>query len=56
MGRPTRSEQEAAAKKIRTWPKEERDFVVRLPEQERDIVILLAALLDARPEDTHETR
>ena len=56
MTGPTRAEQETAATKIRTWAPDERRFVIRLPEQERDHVILLAALLDARPEDTDETR
>ena len=46
---PTRAEQETAATKIRTWPADERRFVIRLPENERDHVILCAALLDARP-------
>ena len=54
MSEPTRAEQELAVKRIREWPHHERAAVVRLPKHERDQVLLLAALLDARPVEKEE--
>jgi hypothetical protein len=52
----TRAEQDAGITRIRTWPPEERRFVARLENGERDTVILLAALLDIEPVEDDRVR
>lgn len=40
-----------ATKRIRQWPLEWQTFVLELPAEERQLVGLSVALLDARPSD-----
>lgn len=40
-----------ASKRIRKWPSEWQAFVLELPDEERRLVGLSVALLDARPFD-----
>lgn len=40
-----------SAKRVKRWTDEERRWLERLPENERELVLLLVAHLDARPED-----
>lgn len=49
---PTRAEQELAARRIREWHPDDRASVILLPANEREHVILLVALLDAKPSET----
>jgi hypothetical protein len=54
MGSPSsldRAETVVAAKRIARWPSDWQSFVIALPANERELVVALTALLDARPGD-----
>lgn len=40
-----------SAKRVKRWPDEDRRWLDKLPENERELVLLLVAHLDAQPED-----
>jgi hypothetical protein len=45
----TREEQEKGIGVVRSWPAADIRFVAALPKEERDTMLLLAALLEIRP-------
>ena len=46
-----RPEQIVAAKRTKRWSPEDREWLSKLPDSERDLVLLAAAHLNAVPED-----